>query len=413
MAIWLVAGPLLAQSMRTNAAVMRQPPSTPYTEEFLPEGQLPGEIAAPGRYSEPPPPPYDYWQPTWMPCQTLRTNRSLVLGHLWFGMDIMGWSTKGVHAPPLLASGQTTLVGDEFWHDEFRPGGKLTLGWWFDPNQYSGLEFHYFELDGLDIDVVNDGANLSRPVLEPGTGANTAVPSTASGLLEGDVRILSNLQLTSSGMIFRKLFWASPYARFDYLVGYRHALLSDNLRVIENLVALDDIPGSFNEDDEIRRVDQFRAVNQFNGADLGLRGWWSPTGKLAVTSLAKVALGAANSEIIVNGFTEVDSGGSTTTSQGGVLALPSNIGSRGRQEFGVVSEVGLGLEWLPMCQVRLSLGYTWFYWSDVARAVAHVDRTVDTDQLAPTSGSGNRPSLDLQTTSFWAQGLNAGFVYEF
>src|SRR6476661_6151986 len=56
------------------------------------------------RYDEPPPPPFDYWQPTWMPCQSLRTNRSLVLGHLYWGMDILGWATKGVHAPPLVTS---------------------------------------------------------------------------------------------------------------------------------------------------------------------------------------------------------------------------------------------------------------------------------------------------------------------
>jgi hypothetical protein len=62
---------------------------------------------------------------------------------------------------------------------------------------------------------------------------------------------------------------------------------------------------------------------------------------------------------------------------------------------------------LPICQWRVTLGYTWFYWSDVARAVSQIDRVVDQTQ------SVNRPAFNLQTTSFWAQGLNAGFVYEF
>src|SRR5438876_12124559 len=34
------------------------------------------------RYIQPPLPPYAHWPPTWMPCQSLRTNRSLVLGPL-------------------------------------------------------------------------------------------------------------------------------------------------------------------------------------------------------------------------------------------------------------------------------------------------------------------------------------------
>jgi len=81
------------------------------------------------------PPPFDSVVPTWMPCQSLRTNRSLVLGHLYFGMDIMGWATKGVHAPALVTSsslandgvigrGDTAVrFGDEFLQNEMRPGG--------------------------------------------------------------------------------------------------------------------------------------------------------------------------------------------------------------------------------------------------------------------------------------------------
>src|SRR5262249_41850608 len=157
----------------------------------------------------------------------------------------------------------------------------------------------------------------------------------------------------------------------------------------ESLTSLDDASG-FTEGTHVTRVDQFRAVNQFDGADLGLKGWWSRTGTLAVTGLAKVALGASNNDVIINGFTKQVNGRTTTTTQGGVLALPSNIGRRAQQEFGVVSEMSLGLEWQPVCLWKFNLGYTWFYWSDVARAVSQIDTTVDTSQLAPTSGSGTR-----------------------
>jgi hypothetical protein len=388
------------------------PPEQIFDQQVIADDQLIAEgTNRPGRFAEPPAPPFDYWKPTWMPCQTLRTNRSLVLGHLWFGMDLMAWSTKGVHAPPLLANAQNNvLFGDEFLHNEMRPGGKLTIGWWFDPNQYSGIEFNYLELDGKSIDFTSNQPNLFRPVLEPGTGNAIAVPSTAAGLLEGDVRILSNLQLSSTGILYRDMFWAGPYGRLDYLVGYRHAHLYDQVKIIDSVDSLDAASG-FDAGDNIRRVDDFRAINQFDGADFGLRGWWSRSGKLALTGLAKVAIGAANSNVIVNGYTDVNDG--DTVYPGGVLALPSNMGRRAHQEFGVVSEMGLGLEWLPVCQVRVTLGYTWFYWSDVARAAAHIDRTVDTNQLAPGGAAGNRPAFDLQTTSFWAQGMNAGFVYEF
>src|SRR2546423_1182403 len=74
------------------------------TEQLVPADGQPAERPPPiegARYNEPPLPPWDYEQPTWMPCQSLRTNRSLVLGHLYWGAEILAWSTKGVHAPTL------------------------------------------------------------------------------------------------------------------------------------------------------------------------------------------------------------------------------------------------------------------------------------------------------------------------
>ena len=151
----------------------------------------------------------------------------------------------------------------------------------------------------------------------------------------------------------------------------------------------------------VTRVDQFRTVNQFDGADFGLKGWWSRNGKLAITGLSKIAIGANNNNVIIDGYTKEGSGRSATTTSGGVLTSPSNIGRHGQQQFGIVSEIGLGLEWEPACFWKFNLGYTWFYWSEVARAVSQVDTRLD--------DSASR----LNTTSFWAQGLTAGFRYQF
>jgi hypothetical protein len=377
------------------------------------------------RYAEPPPPPFDPNIPTWAPCQSLRTNRSLVLGHLWFGMDIMGWATKGVHTPAIITTspagtadtdagilglGARTIFGNEIQHNEVRPGGRLTIGWWFDPNQHRGIEWHYFELDGADIrfnpTADNTSGIVARPVIDAQTGDNSAVLSIFPGLLDGTVRVSSDMQLTSTGIIYRNLLWASYTSRFDYLVGYRHAHLFDRLRVREDLTSLDDSSG-FDEDTSIMRLDSFRAVNQFDGADFGIKGWWSPNGKIALTSISKLAIGATNRNVIIEGSTATRLGGTRTIVAGGVLAQPPNIGRRSEQDFGVVSEFGLGLEWTPICFWKFSLGYNVFYWSDVARAVSQIDRTVDLSQTCAC------PGFQMHTTSFWAQGLTAGFSYQF
>src|SRR4029079_4311910 len=103
------------------------------------------------------------------------------------------------------------------------------------------------------------------------------------------------------------------------------------------------------------RMDQFRTVNQFDGADFGLKGWWSKNGNLAITGLAKIAIGANNNNVIIDGITSVTSGRNTDTTQGGVLTQPSNIGHVTQQQFGIVSEIGLGLEYRVACLWKFNL----------------------------------------------------------
>ncbi|MBW8883407.1 MAG: BBP7 family outer membrane beta-barrel protein, partial [Planctomycetia bacterium] len=326
------------------------------------------------RYAEPDPPPFDYWQPTWMPCQSLRTNRSLVLGHLYWGADILGWSAKGVHAPPLVttAPGNTAtplsgaigqpdtrvVFGNETFHEDLRPGGRLTIGWWFDPNQYSGIEFQYFELDGHDLRykaVSNNGQVIARPVIDASTGDETAVQIASPGTSTGSIDATSVTQLTSTGILFRDLLWASPISRLDYLIGYRHTHLYDRLRIDDTSTLVGAAVPTTD-----RATDQFRAINQFDGADFGLKGWWSNTGKLALTSIGKIALGATNNTVLVSGQTVNTMGTGRTATHNtfgsDLLALPSNIGRYDRQNLGYVAEVGAGLEWRPACYWKFNLG---------------------------------------------------------
>lgn len=435
---WLIAMVLAGGGLSPPADAQMPPPLPPApalpgtwaapAPELLAEAGMP----PPARYDEPPRPPFDPVIPTWMPCQSLRTNRSLVLGHLWFGMDLLGWSTKGAGSPPLVTtspagtaanqagvlglSTTSVLFGNEALHNELRPGGRLTIGWWLEPEQYRGIEFQYLELDGqntrFSVADISGSGIFARPVIDADTGLETSVLTVYPGLLEGTLQAAGDLQFSSLALTWRHLAWASEYARFDLLAGYRHARLYDRLRIDESLESLDDASG-FLTGSLITRQDEFRAINQFDGADLGARLWWSRGSSLALTGLAKAALGASNRTVLIDGQTRVRSGSSTTTTAGGVLALPSNLGRQTEQDFGVLAELGLGLEWQPACYWKFSLGYTWLYWSDVARAVHQIDRTLDLDQLAPTAGAGTRPQAALRTTSFWAQGLTAGFACQF
>jgi hypothetical protein len=408
-----LASCLLAQE--PLAVPMPQTDGSQAIDPQFDDGQLTGDpnYRRP-RYAEPQLPPVDYWQPTWMPCQSLRTNRSLVLGHLYWGADILGWATKGVHVPPLVTSGSLNSgdgvigqgdtairFGNDFQLNSMTPGGRLTIGWWFDPNQYSGIEWHYFELDNRNTftGAVADGSSiLARPFLNG--GAEDAALTASDTRLNASVLAETDFQLTSTGIVFRDLLWSSPFARLDYLAGYRHTHFFDRVRVDEKFTASGD---SEFGDDHVTRVDQFRTINQFDGLDLGFKGWWSNNGKLAVTSVSRFAIGATTNSALINGYTVTGTGRNAVTTNGGVLATPTTaVLRRGQTQFGTVTELGLGLSWQPGCFWKFNLGYTWFYWSEVARAASQIDRS-------GTTGA----NFQLHTTSFWADGINGGFTHQF
>src|SRR5262249_41167969 len=151
--------------------------------------------------------------------QSLRVNRSLVLGHLYWGAEILAWSTKGVQAPALVTTspagtteaeagvlgnpGTTVLFGDQTLNKRLRPRGRLTIGWWFDPNQYRGIEFQYMELDSPHrFQASSSGGSpiLARPIVNADTGDNDSVLTsfpTGPNAVNGSITIDNNLQLTS------------------------------------------------------------------------------------------------------------------------------------------------------------------------------------------------------------------------
>lgn len=105
---------------------------------------------------------------------------------------------------------------------------------------------------------------------------------------------------------------------------------------------------------------------------------------------------------------------SATSTAGSVFSQPTNIGNYGSSSFAAVGELGATVDWAIWSQCRLSVGYTFLWWSQVARAAAQVDPSVNATQFPPGTLSGPAaPAYNLRTTDFWGQGLNLGFEYQF
>jgi hypothetical protein len=81
-----------------------------------------------------------------------------------------------------------------------------------------------------------------------------------------------------------------------------------------------------------------------------------------------------------------------------------------------VPEVGVNLAYQLTGNVRVNLGYTFLYWSNVVRPGDQVDTVIDISQIpnfrpnVPFTGIP-APTVVPNDTDIWAQGLNAGLEF--
>jgi hypothetical protein len=124
-----------------------------------------------------------------------------------------------------------------------------------------------------------------------------------------------------------------------------------------------------------------------------------------------VALGSMNQAVTILGAQQLTAGGVTTPSLGGLLALPSNIGTQTRNQFAVVPEANMNVGYQLTSFCRVFVGYSFICASSVVRPANQIDRDLNVSQI-PNFNFPNppaaavRPLAPFETTAFWAQGIN-------
>ena len=379
--------------------------------------------------------------PNHRPCTRdyTRVFRTEFPGRLWFSAEYLIWATTGQSVPPLVtssplstAAGSIGVVGAPttsvlFGGSEFtgpmRSGARLTAGFWFTPQQETGVEANWAGLaiaeESLAMTSSGGSPWLARPYDDATTGQPAAVVVPGSTTIPGDASLVEQAvaahlrtQFGSVDVLYRKNLLSGEDFHRRYLVGgFRYLMLDDELGVNFTTVETD-TPGG-NPLNTATASDSFRTLSQFYGGEFGLiEKWWHHRWSLQV--LGKVGLGASTIGTTIAGSTTVeDSSGTTVTYPGGVLAQPTNPGNE-QSFFAAVGEFGVTADYAIWSQFRLSVGYSLIYWSTVGRAAAQIDTSVNPTQFSGGSLSGpSAPTFDLWTTSFWAQGVNAGLEYQF
>ncbi|MDI9446783.1 MAG: BBP7 family outer membrane beta-barrel protein [Planctomycetota bacterium] len=365
-----------------------------------------------------------------------------VCDRLWFRGDFLMWWTPSADLPPLVTAspantpqaqagvlgqpGTSVLFGGEDQDLGVRPGARFTLGYSPFPDLASGVEATYFFLSEKTSDFnAASGSNpiLARPFFNVETSLQdsllVAFPNLATNA-HVDVALSNELQ--SFELLSRDAIFQQHGRRVDLLLGYRYSRFAETLAIGQQFTVGPASP-VFEEGTIVGASDLFDASNEFHGFELGFSGqaqWrrWSLEG------VAKVALGGMRSRVVIGGETVATLPGQpAVTTEGALLALPTNIGSYSQSSFTAIPEMGLTLSYALTCRLKATFGYSLLYLSQVARPGDQIDAGQAAGSthinLKPTQLSGGdltgvpAPQHRFITTDFWAQGLSFGLDYRF
>ena len=372
----------------------------------------------------------------WRPCITLCFPQSG-----WVSFEYLAWWQDGMSLPPLVTSNRGTGIpgtdagvlgrgstvtlfgGNRVLRDAF-DGGRLRFGVWLDRRQTWGLGAEVFSLgtESEGFERTSSGNPiLARPFFNTRLGQEDSELVAFPGVISGTVAATAQSQLDGWGVHFRRLrdcregcstplFGSVPESfqdRTEFLFGYRGLQLDERVTVREDLVS--------GNQERFDMFDRFDTRNQFNGFDIGwshrrTRGYWS------LDTAIRLAFGNTRQTVTIDGQTTIVDplDPPAQTLPGGLLAQQSNIGTYRQDRFSVVPEINANLGFHLTDHLTLRVGYTFIYWSNIARPGEHISRDVNPDLLPPPAdpvNGGLRPEFRWDTVDYWVQGINFGGEY--
>jgi hypothetical protein len=349
--------------------------------------------------------------------------------------DYLLWWIKGSNTPPLVTRGSagdpvpgalglpgtTVLFGGGSVENNPFSGGRLSAGYWFGDQHLLGFDFGGFFLgqQGTNFSATSLGNPiLARPIVDATTGLESAELVAGPNVLAGTVSVTTRSQMWGYEANLRSNLGAGQFCGIDYYVdgilGFRALGLDESLNVNENLLI---VGGTANTapfaGETFNFQDRFATENRFYGGQVGFLSEfrWN---RWVLDLNTKVAVGPTQEMVQINGASSASFHGATTNFNGGLLALPSNIGQHTRDKISWAPELGLNLGYQCTDHIRLIVGYNFLYWSSVVRPGNQIDRSVNPNNVdSNTIASPARPQFGFNSTDFWAQGVNFGLEFRY
>jgi hypothetical protein len=363
--------------------------------------------------------------------------------HGWVSVEYLMWYQSGMETPALVTTSPGVLVppvtlygGDNDILSDRMGGTRVRFGWWFANNPMLGIEGEYLGFNtktenfnsGFSTGVAPDPI-LARPFYNALTGLDDAQRVAFPGVINGRVTTEATTKLDGAAVRFRKIMCCSsgssfsPIAcgpvpsqsRIDATLGWRFYQLKESLGITEDLQVRGPDPAQVGATFLIN--EGFSTRNQFNGAELGFQ-WTGRRGYWSMDALMRMGIGNMKQEVMIQGNTVSKAPDGTPVQPnpgvGGLLAQRTNIGTRTRNEFGIVPELGATLGYQFTQHLRLTAGYSFIYFSNVVRPGDQIDTTVNPNLMPPENPDETaflNPRFAFQQTDYWVQGLSLGGEY--
>jgi len=359
------------------------------------------------------------------PCETC-------CDRFWAEAEYLCWKIKDspesvplvIEIPPVSGPNTVVLGGHQIKND-WRSGGRFSLGYWFDECCSLGIEANYFFLPGetRKSSVSSDGS-IGSPILGlPFFDVVTGLPSTTGiafpGAFSGTAirKLHNNMQGAELNVV-----QAVPYTccmNFGWLAGFRYWNFDETLTFDTSSPFVPPNPA-----DIWLTQDKFGAQNNFYGGQIGAMFDYTYD-SFFLNLKGKLALGALCQEALINGHlitNDFDGFGTapTQTFTGGYFAQPTNIGHHKKTRFAALPEVNVNIGYKFSDWLKFQVGYTFLCVNNVLWAGKEIDPNINPSQSAALSNTPTpvlvgeaSPLARLRTESLWVQGFNAGFELKF
>lgn len=353
---------------------------------------------------------------------------------VWFTPEAILWWTKGSPVPlPLVTRGSldddlpgaigqpntSVVLGNQNVGLPGRWGGRFTFGFSVNPEQTWAVEGTYFFLpdicqsQGVSSTGSPHSGLLTFPFYNPVNSTEDSSAIALPGSFAGRARMTVDNFLQGTDVNLTHNILRSGMVRVDLLGGFRYLNLEEDLYfATDSPNAAPNPPGFFHT------FDQFSTSNNFYGGQVGVRASVE-NARFFANATGKLALGSTVEQVWVDGGTYTNIGG-YASAPGGYLSQPTNLGSATHSQFAVLPELNLNVGVRLAPWVSVTVGYSFLYLSSVARPGNQPDHVINPTQSSaitsqfPASLSGPaRPGLNVEGTSFWAQGLNFSLEFRF